>query len=456
MAEWRKVKLGELSSKNPGAIAIGPFGSRMKADCYVSFGVPVIRGTNISDNRKWKGDWVYVSEQVADSMPNCNVRSGDLVFPHRGSIGEVAIIPDNSLRYMISTSLMKFTSDPEKANPLYLFYYFRSPAGRSEIMKYSSQVGTPGIGQPLASMRQFEVYLPPLAEQNNIASLLAIIDDKIALNQHMNDTLEDIARALFKSWFVDFDPVKAKAEGHEPEGLDEATAALFPSNFTESSLGLIPEGWEISTVEEIAQQVAMGPFGSSIKVSTFVSKGIPIISGQHLNDVMLTDNEFNFVTEEHAEKLKKANVKRGDVVFTHAGNIGQVSYIPEGSKFERYILSQRQFYLRCNEQKMSPLFMVYFFKSPEGQHRLLANTSQTGVPSIARPVSYLRTITFTKPSKKILEEFDKIILSLHKKILANSKEVNNLSELRDLLLPRLISGKLRVGEISEIAEAVAS
>jgi len=191
----------------------------------------------------------------------------------------------------------------------------------------------------------------------------------------------------------------------------------------------------------------MGPFGSSIKVSTFVNEGIPVISGQHLKDVMLTDNEFNFVTEEHAEKLKKANVKPGDVIFTHAGNIGQVSYIPEGSKFERYVLSQRQFYLRCNEQKMSPLFMVYFFRSPEGQHRLLANTSQTGVPSIARPVSYLRTITFTKPPRKILEKFDKIILSLHRKILTNSKEISNLSELRDLLLSRLISGELRVGDV---------
>lgn len=306
-----------------------------------------------------------------------------------------------------------------------------------------------GSAIPSTSREDFyglPLLFPPIVEQVAIAQLLGTLEQKITLNQRMNDTLEGIAQALFKSWFVDFDPVKAKAEGRKPECIDDATAALFPSTFTESSLGLIPEGWEVTTVEEIAQQVAMGPFGSSIKVSTFVSEGIPIISGQHLKDVMLTDSEFNFVTEEHAEKLKKANVKRGDVIFTHAGNIGQVSYIPEGSKYERYVLSQRQFYLRCNEQKMSPLFIVYFFRSPEGQHRLLANASQTGVPSIARPVSYLRTIPFTKPPKKILQEFDKIILSLHSKILANSKEVNNLSELRDLLLPRLISGKLRIAD----------
>ena len=130
----------------------------------------------------------------------------------------------------------------------------------------------------------------------------------------------------------------------------------------------------------------MGPFGSSIKVSTFVDKGIPIISGEHLNNTKLSDGKYNFITPEHAEKLKNANVYRGDVIFTHAGNIGQVAYIPETSKYNRYVISQRQFYIRCNSNKAIPEFVTYFFKSPEGQHKLLANTSQSGVPSIAQPV----------------------------------------------------------------------
>jgi type I restriction enzyme S subunit len=111
MGEWPLVQLGELRDPNPGSIAIGPFGSRMKADCYVANGVPVIRGTNISGARAWKGDWVFVSEHFADTMLNCNVRENDLVFPHRGSIGKVAIIPGDKPRYMLSTSLMKFRSD---------------------------------------------------------------------------------------------------------------------------------------------------------------------------------------------------------------------------------------------------------------------------------------------------------------------------------------------------------
>ncbi len=146
-SEWPEAALGELCSRTPSAIAIGPFGSRMKADRYVERGVRVIRGTNISETRAWKGDWVYVSEETADSMPNCNVRTGDLVFPHRGSTGEVGIVPADEPRYMLSTSLMKFTPDSKKADGMFLFYYFRSPLGRHEILSHSSQVGTPGIGQ---------------------------------------------------------------------------------------------------------------------------------------------------------------------------------------------------------------------------------------------------------------------------------------------------------------------
>ena len=156
--------------------------------------------------------------------------------------------------------------------------------------------------------------------------------------------------------------------------------------------------WPYKRVEEIALKIAMGPFGSSIKVETFTDSGIPIISGQHLREAQVTDCESNFITEAHADSLKNANVQRGDVIFTHAGNIGQVAFIPDDSAYQRYVISQRQFYLRCNTDLMLPEFITYYFKTPEGQHRLLANANQVGVPSIARPSSYLKTIEVPVPS----------------------------------------------------------
>ncbi len=156
--------------------------------------------------------------------------------------------------------------------------------------------------------------------------------------------------------------------------------------------------WPISRIEDISEKVAIGPFGSSIKVSTFVPDGIPIISGQHLHDIKVNDSPgFNFISHKHAQKLKNANVERGDVIFTHAGNIGQVAYIPENSKFDRYVISQRQFYMRCDRSKAIPEFIALYFTSREGQHQLLANASQVGVPSIAQPVTYLRTIQIPLP-----------------------------------------------------------
>ena len=180
--------------------------------------------------------------------------------------------------------------------------------------------------------------------------------------------------------------------------------------------------WPIVTVEDLSEKVAMGPFGSSIKVSTFVPKGVPIISGQHLHGVRVDDAPgFNFITSGHAQRLANANVERGDVIFTHAGNIGQVAYIPPRSRFDRYVISQRQFYMRCDSSKALPEFIVRYFTSPVGQHQLLANASQVGVPSIAQPVTYLRTIGIPLPSLHEQHAIAHILDTLDDKIELNRR-----------------------------------
>lgn len=172
-------------------------------------------------------------------------------------------------------------------------------------------------------------------------------------------------------------------------------------------------------IEELAEKIGIGPFGSSIKVDTFVDNGIPVISGNHLKGIRLEDNDFNFITIEHADKLKNANVKRGDVIFTHAGNIGAVAFIPQNSKYERYILSQRQFYMRCKTERLLPEYITYYFKTPFGQKQLLANASSVGVPSIAQPVTYLRSIEVEIPG---IEEQEKVVALLNS--LENKIELN--------------------------------
>ena len=166
-------------------------------------------------------------------------------------------------------------------------------------------------------------------------------------------------------------------------------------------------------IEDIAKKIAMGPFGSNIKVETFVPRGVPIISGQHLHSARLDERPgFNFITKEHAETLRNSNVFAGDIVFTHAGNIGQVAVIPENLIYERYVISQRQFYLRVDTSKADPAFIARWFHSPLGRHRLLMHASQVGVPSISRPATNLKHIQIDLPTlseqKAISDVFDAI------------------------------------------------
>ena len=333
---------------------------------------------------------------------------------------------------------------PKDGNDLRYLYYL---LGSLELQRTAI-----GSAQPLMTQGGLKVVranVPPPAAQRAVAAVLGALDDKIELNRRMNATLEATAQALFQSWFVDFDPVRGKLDGR-PSVLNPVTAALFPASFYETELGHIPHGWQVKSLEELADRVAMGPFGSNIKVSTFVSDGVPVISGQHLRGSLLDDSDFNFVSVDHADRLKRCNVQRGDVIFTHAGSIGQVAYIPETSRYERYIVSQRQFYMRCNRTIVSPFYITSYFKTPEGQHRLLANTSSTGVPSISQPVTYLRQLKLVVPPLALLAVYDATVREIHLRMAHNDYQSRTLASVRDTLLPKLLSGELSVAAASAI------
>ena len=185
--------------------------------------------------------------------------------------------------------------------------------------------------------------------------------------------------------------------------------------------------YETYRVADLIDEIAMGPFGSNIKVSCFVDSGVPVLNGSNLEGFSLSEKEFRFVTKEKADSLNKANAHRGDIVITHRGTLGQIAFIPQDSRYDRYVISQSQFRVRCND-KVLPEYLVYYFHTPIGQHKLLSNASQVGVPALARPSSTFQQIEVELPELSIQKRVVEIITAIQKKIENNQALNDNLQQ----------------------------
>ena len=187
-------------------------------------------------------------------------------------------------------------------------------------------------------------------------------------------------------------------------------------------------GYETYRIADLIDEIAMGPFGSNIKVSCFVDSGVPVLNGSNLEGFSLSEKAFRYVTREKADSLNKANAHRGDIVITHRGTLGQIVFIPQDSKYDRYVISQSQFRVRCND-KVLPEYLVYYFHTPIGQHKLLSNASQVGVPALARPSSTFQQIEVVLPELSIQKRVVEIISTIQKKIVNNQELNDNLADL---------------------------
>jgi type I restriction enzyme S subunit len=224
-SSWTTATVADIAATDSRSIAIGPFGSSLKAEVYSRTGIPVVRGQDITDIRSISEvDRVYVPEAVAEQFPACMVRSGDLIFPHRGAIGRVGIIEDQEM--LLSSSMMKLTVDRAIMDPLFVFYYFRD-VGREELLARASTVGTPGIGQPLKSLRSILIHFPSLSHQRAIARTLGAFDDKIAANEKSLRLADGLIRAKFDRLDGEHIPLSQVAlnirENVDPRGVAPTT-----------------------------------------------------------------------------------------------------------------------------------------------------------------------------------------------------------------------------------------
>lgn len=441
-SDWPVFSVDDIKAPRSGSIAIGPFGSRMKSDCYVSDGIRVVRGTNLTGGRSFSGDFVFITPEKAEELNSANLLPNDLVFPHRGAIGEVGIVPDDGERYVLSSSLMKLTCAADRAHPDFIYYFFKSEAGRFELLKNASQVGTPGIGQPLSSLKQIKLKLPPVDEQRSIAAALRALDDRIALLRETNATLEAIAQALFKSWFVDFDPVRAKQQGLPPVGMDEATAALFPDSFEDSKLGLVPKGWRMVALADAFE----------INPSRSLKKGA---IGAYLDMASLATTGHCVEPPVQREFGSGTKFRNGDTLLARItpclenGKSAFVDFLAE----DQVGWGSTEFIV-LRPRAPLPVYLGYLLcrHPPFREHAIHSMSGTSGRQRVQNDV--LGRYPLAQPGEAIASAFAEVVAPIQAAIARNHSASTTLAALRDTLLPRLISGQIRLAPAQEaIAEA---
>ena len=434
MVEWLETKVEDIATR----IAMGPFGSDIKTDNFISSGVPVIRGNNLTYGRFHDDDFAFLSNGKADELSNANAFPNDLVFTHRGTLGQVGILPIGSYpRYVVSQSQMKLTCDLQKTVPLFLYYYFKSPHGQHALLANTSQTGVPAISRPVTSLRNIRLTLPPLPEQRAIAHILGALDDKIELNRRTNQTLEAIARALFKSWFIDFAPTRAKAAGNDPN-LPKPLPDLFPNSFQDSELGEIPTGWHVGTLGEIATHPRRGVNPDVI------SSDSPYIALEHMPKRCIALSEWGVADGLESNKFA---FKRGEILFGklrpyfHKVGVAPIDGVcstdivviaPKTQKWFGFVLGHFS----------SDTFVDYTNAASTGTKMPRTNWTDMSNFAVALPPEVI-AVAF---NLQIQPSIEKIQESIH--------QSRTLAALRDTLLPKLISGDLRIKDPERFLEDI--
>ena len=449
---WPIATISDIAEK----VAMGPFGSSIKVETFVPEGVPVISGQHLHGFRvDDTPSFNFISHEHAQRLANANVMRGDIVLTHRGTIGQVACIPEHSQfdRYVVSQSQFYIRCDRSKAIPEFVTMYFRSPEGRHQLLANTSQVGVPSIAQPVTYLRTLEIPLPPLPEQRAIAHALGTLDDKIELNRRMNETLEEMARALFKSWFVDFDPVRAKMEGRwrrgeSLPGLPAEHYHLFPDRLVDSELGEIPEGWEVRGFGTLLEDVIGGDWGKETPDRKHTDP-VSIIRGTDLPALAAGDVGTVPVRFTSKKKIERRKLEDGDIIIEVSGGsptqpTGRSLTISQdilGRFAQTVVCASFCRRLRPHSWKEGLLasrhldFLYSIGKMWEYQ------LQSTGIANF-QTKRFLREERIIWPGDELLTGFAELITPIVR--LTTSNENIALAAQRNTLLPKLVSGEIRM------------
>ncbi len=435
--EFSKFTLDELIEKRNQGV-----NTTTEKVSYSESGFPVIRANNISQGWIDFSDIVYVDKKTfARIKESCKPKKGDILYTNIGSqFGNAAKVSIN-FQFAIAWNVLRLQPKKNTYSD-FLVYLLNNPESKSRIRSLNSSSTMPFVSGTAIGTVQFSV--PNFKQQKLIAQTLKILDDRITLLRDTNTTIEALAQALFKSWFVDFDPVRAKQEGREPEGMDADTAALFPDSFEESELGLVPKGWRVGTLNDLA----VYQNGYAFKAKDWQDTGYPVVKIGNVKPGVIDISGCSWASEDVVAGLDRFLLNRGDLLVGMTGYVGETGLVPD--LLPPAYLNQRVGRISTKAGIADLGFVYCVVRNP--QYKTYAEERSHGSAQANVSGSDLMAYPTVLPAAAVLSAFNQVLYSLIDMILSNHAKAQTLASLRDTLLPRLISGQLRLPETELFSE----
>lgn len=408
-------------------------GIHPKVSDFVNEGVPFIMASDMKNGRVDTNNCAFIAPAQAASLKKGFAKPGDVLLSHKATIGRTALVGTINTEYLVLTPQVTYyrVLDSTRLNNRYLKYYFDSMPFQQTLASWSG-AGSTRAYLGITAQRKLPIVLPPIEMQNEVASTLGALDDRIAVLHEINAALEAIVETLFKSWFVDFDPVQAKSEDRIPEGMDEVTAALFSDGFEESASGFLPKGWRIGTVGDLTlpHKNSVSPLNN--RETLFEHFSLPAFDKQRM-PLLEFGSEI---------KSNKTTVPPNSVLLSKLNPHIPRVWLP--SNVSPNAVCSTEFLVFSPINGASKEFVYCGFttaKFKESLCQLVTGTSNSH--QRVKPENVL-SMNAVIPPQTVMQAFTTIVKPLFERIGLNKDAENSLATLRDSLLHRLISGHLRL------------
>jgi len=410
---------------------------------FAEKGINFIKSESIGyDGSIQSSAFAHIDEPTHAELKRSQIAESDILYTIAGvHLGKCASARKEHLPANTNQAVAIIRVDPARAVSRFVEYVLRNRSFVAMVNAGVAQSAQPNVN--LTEIGRFQIPLLPLAEQRAIAHILGALDDKIELNRRMNETLEAMARAIFKSWFVAFDPVRAKSEGCKPYGMNVATAALFPSSFQDSPLGKIPKGWAVAPIGEATQVTG----GSTPKTdeARFWEEGTyyfatPKDLSQVAGPILLATERK--ITEAGLAQIGSGLLPSGTVLLSSRAPIGYTAITDVPVAVNQGIAA-----MKCNAAL--PNHYVYFW-TKENLDTIISHANGSTFLEISK--GNFRRIEAVVPPVNVVKAFRDLVAPMFLRITNDLKESQTLAALRDTLLPKLISGEIRIVPDSQVEE----